>query len=121
MALPMPHIQLQSAKRSSCCTRAGCGLRYRLLHMPLKACRRTYARNLLTRSHLIRGAPHAAQAPQGDFMRTLLRFSRPPMTRSTAASKSIMDTLALPERAAINAASFDTLAMSAPVSSIRQP
>ena len=45
---------------------------------------------------------------------TLLRFSRPPMTRSVAASKSTMLTSSLPPRAAMSAASLQTFAMSAP-------
>ena len=45
---------------------------------------------------------------------TLLRFSRPPMTLSVAASKSTMLTSSLPPRAAMRAASLHTLAMSAP-------
>ena len=45
---------------------------------------------------------------------TLLRFSRPPMTLSVAASKSTMLTSSLPERAAMRAASLHTFAMSAP-------
>ena len=45
---------------------------------------------------------------------TLLRFSRPPMTRSTAASKSTMEMKSLAPRAAISAASLHTFAMSAP-------
>ena len=45
---------------------------------------------------------------------TLLRFSRPPMTLSVAASKSTMLTSSLPPRAAMRAASLHTFAMSAP-------
>jgi len=45
---------------------------------------------------------------------TLFFFSRPPMMRSTAASKSTMLTASLADRAAISAASLHTLAMSAP-------
>ena len=47
-------------------------------------------------------------------LHTLLRFSRPPMTLSVAASKSTMLTSSLPPRAAMRAASLHTLAMSAP-------
>lgn len=45
---------------------------------------------------------------------TLLRFSRPAMTRSAAASKSSSVTASLLPRAATSAASLTTLAMSAP-------
>ena len=45
---------------------------------------------------------------------TLLRFSSPPMTRSTAASKSIMPMASLSDRAAIRAASLQMFAISAP-------
>mmetsp|Transcript_11010 Transcript_11010/g.31097 ORF Transcript_11010/g.31097 Transcript_11010/m.31097 type:complete len:230 (+) Transcript_11010:1094-1783(+) len=45
---------------------------------------------------------------------TLFLFSRPPMTRSTASSKSLIVTAVLSVRAAMSAASLHTLAMSAP-------